>query len=359
MDYKKFVIYYFSGTGNSRNVALWMADVAAENGIEPEIINLTTTDRLNIKKPPEEALLIFVSPVHGFNYPPVMLHFVARFPKGKNQVLLMNTRAGMLIGKWITPGLSGISFYFSSLLLKLKGYSIRGMVSVDLPSNWISLHPGLRKRAIEFLHIKNKERVRDCALKLISGKTNFKSVREIAQDLLISPIALLYYFIGRFALAKTFYASADCNKCNLCIQQCPVKAIIEIDKRPYWTFNCESCMKCMSNCPQKAIETSHGFTIGLVVLLKTALLGLFYYYFSLFFFEIENKTVKFALPTIIYFSLLTIAYRLVHYAMRFKIVERIMVYTSLTKYKFWGQRYKALKENNVKKNTDILPAESK
>ena len=72
-----------------------------------------------------------------------MLNFLIHFPKGRNKVLLINTRAGMLIGKWITPGLTGIAFYFSALVLKLKGYSIKAMFPVDLPSNWISVHPGL------------------------------------------------------------------------------------------------------------------------------------------------------------------------------------------------------------------------
>ncbi len=43
-------------------------------------------------------------------------------------------------------------------------------------------------------------------------------------------------------------------------------------------------------------------------------------------------------------SILALLHRIIHYLMRFKIFERLMVYTSLTKFKFWGRRYKALKE---------------
>jgi flavodoxin len=38
--YKKIIIYYFSGTGNSRNVAVWLSQVAEENNIESQIINI-------------------------------------------------------------------------------------------------------------------------------------------------------------------------------------------------------------------------------------------------------------------------------------------------------------------------------
>ncbi len=272
-----------------------------------------------------------------------MLHFISRFPKGGNDIALMNTRAGMLIGNYITPGLTGIAFYLSALILKVKGYSIIGMIPFDMPSNWISIHPGLNNRTIQFIHKINKEKAVFAARKILSGEHYFKAVREIIQDVIISPVSLLYFFIGRFGFAKTFYASSDCNNCNLCVNNCPVKAIIKVDKRLFWTFKCESCMHCMSICPKRAIETAHGFFIALIFL-NSFLLALFFKYWNIHFIRIENGFIKFLLEQVIFIILLTVFHRLVHYCMRFKIFERLIVYTSLTKYKFWGRRYKALKE---------------
>jgi ferredoxin len=344
MIYQKIIIYYFSGTGNSKNVAVWFSHVAQEKGIECQLINIAQVDRLSIESPDPNALLVFVSPIHGFNYPPVMLHFIMRFPKGDNKVVLMNTRAGMLIGKWITPGLTGIAFFLSALILKLKGFSVKAMFPVDLPSNWISLHPGLNERTVKFLHEKNKERVRLFAQKVLEGKSVFSCLKEIVQDVIISPIAIGYYFFGRFFLSKTYYASRDCNNCDICIKGCPVKAIKKIDNRPYWTFNCESCMKCMGNCPKKAIETAHGFIILISVGYSLIVTVLFYKYFKLFFFDIDNTFVGSVINTLLFLGIVGLSYRLIHYCMRFKFMERLMVYTSLTKLKFWGRRYKALKE---------------
>jgi len=342
--YPKLVVYYFSGTGNSENVARWMGDIAKENGMEVSLINIGKTARRNIEPPESDALVAFVSPIHGFNYPPVMLNFLVHFPKGKNKVLLLNTRAGMLLGKWITPGLTGIAFYFSALILKLKGYSIRSMFPVDLPSNWISVHPGLNDRTIKYLHERNKDKVYRFARKVLAGGTDFRGVREIIQDTLIAPVSLGYYFLGRFLIAKSYFASADCDNCGLCYKSCPVKAIKLIDNRPYWTFKCESCMHCMSNCPKKAIETGHGYVFGVALLSSLAFSGLFYPYFKLLFFEIENNFLRFTLESAFMIGILALIYPLVHYALRLKIVERLVVYTSLTKYKFWGRRYKALKK---------------
>lgn len=339
---QNLIIYYFSGTGNSQNVARWMANEAQAQGKACTLINIATVDRKHITAPDPDAMVAFVSPVHGFNYPPVMMHFIVRFPKGKNKVLLMNTRAGMLIGKWVTPGLTGIAFYFSALFLLLKGYAIKGMFPVDMPSNWISLHPGLNARTVEYLHAKNKERVTAFARRIYSGRSDLRALREIVQDMLIAPISLGYYFVGRFLLAKTYYASKDCDNCDLCIKSCPVKAIVKVDNRPFWTFNCESCMRCMGNCPKKAIETGHGYTIA-YLFASSVLTGLFFTYFDQWVFPIENRFLHWVVETLLFLSLFALLYLLVHYLMRFRWFERLMVYTSLTKYKFWGRRYKALR----------------
>ena len=131
-NFKEIVIYYFSGTGNSQNVAKWFTETAIKNNTVCTAHNIAKIDRKNISKPPENALVVFISPVHGFNYPPVMLNFIFRFPKAKNRVLLMNTRAGMLLGNFNLPGLTGIAFLLSSLVLILKGYFINGFIPVDL-----------------------------------------------------------------------------------------------------------------------------------------------------------------------------------------------------------------------------------
>jgi len=128
--YDKVIIYYFSGTGNSRNVAKWMASVSQEYQVECQPVNIAQIDRKALTAPEPGSLIIFLSPIHGFNYPPIMINFITHFPKGKNKVVLMNTRAGMLIGKFVTPGLTGIAFYLAALVLFLKGYSIKAILAV-------------------------------------------------------------------------------------------------------------------------------------------------------------------------------------------------------------------------------------
>jgi ferredoxin len=344
--HSKLIVYYFSGTGNSANVARWVANVAVEKGIQSELINIAQIDRLHIPTPPADALVAFCSPVHGFNYPPVMQAFIRRFPKGKNPVLLLNSRAGMLIGKWITPGVSGITFYLSALILRLKGYKINAMFPVDLPSNWISVHPGLNDRTVKFMHQRNQERVTKFATKTLAGGKDFRSLREIIQDVLISPISLAYFFAGRFFIAKTYYANSTCNNCNLCVSQCPVHAIKMVDNRPFWTFKCESCIHCMSYCPHKAIETAHGSIIGFMLLFSLLIWSTIELNFGKSL-HLDNPIVNFIIQSALMIGLLAIWYRILHFLLRYKWFNKIITFTSLTFYKFWGQRYKALKDSKV------------
>jgi len=102
-------------------------------------------------------------------------------------------------------------------------------------------------------------------------------------------------------------------------------------------------MHCMSNCPKKAIETAHGSVLVITMLSSLVVSGLFYSYFREWFFDIEHTLLGFILESAMFLGILAVWYRLLHYAMRFKFIERLVVYTSLTKYKFWGRRYRALK----------------
>lgn len=117
---EKVIIFYFSGTGNARMIASWFSKCALENNTYCRIFDIASKNDLYLKEIDSESLIIIISPIHGFNYPKITLDFIRSFQKGNNQVVLMNTRAGMKIGNMITPGLTGIAFFLSSFILKKR-----------------------------------------------------------------------------------------------------------------------------------------------------------------------------------------------------------------------------------------------
>jgi len=347
--YNKIVVYYFSGTGNAKNTALWVGNEVKKAGIEFEIFNITKIKNHEIPIPTSKTLIGFISPTHGFHFPEIMRKFIKAFPKSENcDAFVMNTRAGVRFQKRTIRGLSGVLHYWSSIVLRLKGYKIVGLFPVDLPSNWISIHPAIEKKGTEIIYNHMEPKVRQFAKDLISGKRNFKafSISEIILDIIVSPIAILYMLFGKYFFSKSFIASSKCNMCEICEKTCPVQAIKKVDKRMFWTYKCESCMKCMNVCPEKAIETAHGFMIGLWIISSIIVDFLISYTLKFHVFEnwqwLRNESVVFLIDSIAIFLFLFIGYRLMHWLMRFKIFERIFVLTSLTNYKFWC-RYKSPK----------------
>ena len=248
------------------------------------------------------------------------------------------------MGKWFVQGLSGMALYFSALVLWLKGYKIIAMKGIDLPSNWISFHPGLKQKVVDSIYKRREKQTKEFASKILSGKRDFRALREIIQDLLITPIAVLYYIIGRFFLAKSFIASNKCNNCNLCINECPINAIKTVYGRPYWTYKCESCMHCMNSCPQRAIETAHGFITLVIFIVNYLILKQLFNYSEIeeFIFDqvpFGGKLINFIFKSAIMLGVLFLSYHINHFLLRFSFYEKFVVYSSLTKYKFW-RRYK-------------------
>ena len=248
MKYDQLVIYYFSGTGNARNAAQWIINIAIEKEVKTHLINIDRFETIDVPNFSGKILIGFCSPTHGFNLPPIMLKFISKFPKIENaDVFILNTRGGFKVYKFFIPGLSGLAQILPALLLRIKGFRIVGMQPLDLPSNWLILHPALREKVIHSIYVRCHKIVNDFALKMLSGKRKFKGLLSLPIDIALLPIALGYYFFGRFFLAKTLVATEACNRCELCVNECPVSAIKMISDQPFWTYTCESCMRCVKD----------------------------------------------------------------------------------------------------------------
>jgi ferredoxin len=342
----KIKFYFFSGTGNTKAVVKWFSEYASKKNVEVAEIDIAKLKKRKVDTIDAKDVIGFCSPTHGFNFPPIMMYFIFRFPRGHgNRVFIMNTRGGLKMGKFFLPGLSGLALWIGSLVLISKGYKIVGLQSVDLPSNWISLHPGMKQKVVNSIFEKRKKEVYQFTEKLISGKKSYRAYRDIVQDIIITPISIGYYMVGRFVFAKSFIASRKCIHCNICVDQCPVNAIKIVDKRCFWTHKCESCMHCMNICPTRAIETAHGFVIGSAFLFYTVFLTWMYNYTALSeFLEFQLNSVyhqifQSILHASLFIFLFISFYTVMHFLMRFRVFERFFVLTSLSTYKFW-RRYK-------------------
>ncbi len=271
MSYQHVALYFYTGTGNSYRVATWLAGAAEAAGANITLRSIESAQPADEIEQGGSALVGLVMPTHGFTAPWAMLSYALRLPRrsGTHSAVIA-TRAGARIGATYTPGFEGSATLLVALILLLKGYRVQGLAGIDMPSNWLALHPGLGPKTVAGITARAKAKSAHFMADVVSGQRPTGSWLVYLLGLLILPISVAYLLIGRFFLGKLFYASERCTGCGLCAEHCPNGAIVlrgsGEGRRPYWTFHCESCMRCMGYCPNQAVEVSYVLGAGAYLL---------------------------------------------------------------------------------------------
>jgi len=318
-----------------------MADEAAQKGIHVQLFPVDRQKTIEKNSIKEKTLIGFCYPTHGFGTPWLILKFFWRFPGSKNaDAFLSSTRAGSKLSKLFLPGVSGIAMWIPFIILLLKGYRIKGMLPIDLPSNWISIHPGYRKKVIASMFRRCEGIVKRFTDQVTDGKSFFHYwvFVTLPLDIALIPITFAYQLYGRFFLAKLFIDTNKCNACGICYEKCPAHAIRMYGAKPYWTLHCESCMRCINLCPEKAIQVSH-LLLAMILITVSALpvyVLIFRFLGALpdFAFQITESLLNWGITLLMYI----VIYAFVFFLLKFKIFNLLFEYTSLTRY--W-RKYRA------------------
>lgn len=338
MTYRNATVYYFTGTGNSYRAASWMGEEAAAQGINTRVSSIGQARPAEEIGEEPENLLGLVFPTHGFTAPWHIIYFALRLPRRQGtHAFVTPTRGGTKIIGFL-PGMEGTAGYLIALILLLKGYILRGVQGIDMPSNWMSLHWGLHPTNVSAIIQRAHKKTTDWFQELLAGKRKLGGLIQLLLGLALIPVSFGYLIYGRFYLAKIFFASEKCNGCGLCVQYCPTRSLRlrgEKNKRPYWSFSCESCMRCMGYCPQQAVEASQPLAVILGYL--TAVPASFYLLkWVTGLIPGINQAVSYWPGTVInyaYFLLsVYLAYRLFNWLIRIPLINILFTYTTLTHY---------------------------
>ena len=265
MSYSDATIYVMSGTGNSFRAAAWMRDSARQHGADARLVHVGERRPAQDDEQGEHRLVGLVFPTHGFTAPWPVLRLASRLPRGGGtHAVVVPTRAGTKLGPLFLPGLEGTAGYLVALILALKGYRVRGVMGLDMPSNFMIAHPGFSEPSARAIVARARPKALAFIERILGGGRRFAGLIPLLLGLLLLPVSLGYALLGRFYLAKMMFANTRCTGCGLCAQRCPFRAIRmwgEKQPRPYWTFSCESCLRCMAFCPERAVESGHSLGV--------------------------------------------------------------------------------------------------
>jgi len=241
MVIEKNTILYFSGTGNSLQVA-------------KDIGNLMNFDLLKLTLlRGEENILItaniigVVFPVYYAHLPLIVEEIVKKLKLNKNvYVFAVATNGG------------GPATVLKKLKTNLEknGATLNAGFLLHMPGNHVF---GYNPKAVTVeskVFRKEKEKV-EKIFDVISQRKNYKcEVSKLVIDTILVKVlkkSVDKILNGLRVRDTKFWVDKSCNGCRLCEKICPV-GNIEFKEKLIWKHNCEQCTACIQYCPQQAIQ---------------------------------------------------------------------------------------------------------
>ena len=243
------MIFYFSGTGNTRFVA---KEIAAGIGEELLFIpDLVRENRYEFTLQPEETVG-FCFPTHGWQPPRIVREFIKQLsitqhPSPNNLYCWALTTCGDDMGEAMT---------ILNKDLETIGLKASTMFSVIMPESYVCL-------PFMYTDTEDKEQQKIAAAKeqLPHIIACLRECKEGIEELEKGGTPRLYsyvigaYFNAKMVNDKKFTVDDDaCIKCGKCAKVCPVDNITGTP--PVWNHNgrCTSCLACYHYCPTHAIN---------------------------------------------------------------------------------------------------------
>ena len=236
------MLFYFSGTGNSKYVAQKIAQSLGERMIS---ISDCLKKKDFVFTVDDDERIGFVFPTYFYGVPSIVADFTERLElrNYKRQYTYAIVTCGTDCG--------GLFAEFEKLLFR-RGVGLNGGAEVILPDNYI----------LSFNLLPDRDRQRDMFIVAeshmvtVTGQIRDRKLPPVKSSLgrfLKTRLSYPMYKYGRST--KHFYAKDTCDGCGLCERICPIGIITMDDGKPSWRrCRCVQCLACLHRCPQKAIQ---------------------------------------------------------------------------------------------------------
>lgn len=252
---KTIVVYYFSGTGNTKWTAEYLAECITGHHcrIHCEAIEKATVS--SVKRQLEAAdQLVIGFPVYGSTAPRPVLNFIQNLPEAPKK--------GMKLAVFATHAMgSGDTAFYVGRLLAAKGYELRQtrhfvmMNNFHVPS-FRFYKPDNGKKLLRKLE-KNKPRIKVLAEEIAGEKPHIIGNQIFGH--FIGNLQRKYIDRTLQKVSAQFMVREDrCSGCGLCVQICPMENIMKTRDGITFSNNCAVCLRCYSQCPEEAVLIGKG-----------------------------------------------------------------------------------------------------
>ena len=233
------MIVYFSGTGNSRFAARFLAEKTGDACVDAGALMKTGQPaELRFERP-----WVFVCPTYAWNIPRVFAQFlVSSALAGSRQAYFVMTCGGQI----------GNAAATLRKLCAQKKLEFLGVCPVPMPDNYIVMFTLPGKAECSRLVAEAQKTLAGAAAAIGRGEALPAVPVRLSGRLCSSVVNALF---SRFSLRTGPFCATDaCIGCGKCAEACALNNIRLENERPVWGQHCTQCMACISCCPQTAIE---------------------------------------------------------------------------------------------------------
>lgn len=246
---KKIVCLYYSGVGNTRMVAEFIAKYLTENKkVKTDIYSIENLPS-NLNYEEYDGLIIGFPTIHCS--PPLrIMKYIDELKKIKKQLpTFVFTTCGL--------------YQANTTRIFAKQCRTKNVIP--------ALDAAYRMPAVDGLLLNKHIRYFETYEKML--KTKVQKVCDKFVDILKSGqikekipsfkwYSILNYpnkLVGEYYVFPIYLNREKCRKCGLCTKNCPAKAFDNKDGYPIWQKEkCERCYRCMHQCPANALSLQKG-----------------------------------------------------------------------------------------------------
>lgn len=235
----KTLIFYFSGTGNTRLVA---------NEIKNNLIGETTlfeikNDNKELPSFDEYDLIGIGYPIHGFNSPWFVYEFIKRFPKVNNKHFFTFQSSG--------EAHPDNNYSARKIIhhLRKKGYIPVQDFHYIMPYNMIFRHTS---EMAKLFYVYVKALAKYNAIRL--NEHDYDVVKYKWYKGWHTPIVRIEWPFAKLHGKLFKVDKKKCINCKTCVKTCPMNNIEYKDGKYVFHTKCALCMRCSFYCPKEAIK---------------------------------------------------------------------------------------------------------